>query len=684
MALALALVGLFDFRHPRVPNSMTFEITGLRRVAVVLLLISHRNSSRIDVRCRRAYDDSRTRMRRRIRRLGVVAPTGPSHHQRSVSRDPPSGTVTFLFSDIEGSTRLLEQAGGTYPNLLEIHRRLLRVAFAAHDGYEVDTSGDGFFVAFQTANDAAAAAISAQLALAEHDWPIGHEVRVRMGIHTGQPLLVDDDYVGLDVHQAARLMAAGHGGQVLISQATRALLDSRFAVHDLGEHRLKDLSLTQRIYQLQAQGLPNTFAALRSLDGRVTNLPLQATPLIGRERELQTLARILEGDEVRLLTLTGAGGTGKTRLGLQLAATLVDEFQDGVLFVSLAPVADSTLVIPTIAQTLGIRERGGESILESLTDYVRGRELLLLLDNFEHVVDAAPVVAELLRTSERLKLLVTSRMPLRLAAEHEFPVPPLQVPPAASDPAMLMQYAAVSLFVARAKAVNPDLQLSESSLQAIAQICLQLDGLPLAIELAAARSKLLPPALLLDRLHERLRLLTGGARDLPERHRTLRATIEWSLQLLDVDERTLFRRLGAFAGGCTLAAAEAVCGGDLDVLAGIQSLVDKSLVKQPAAAGTPRLSMLATIADVAVEELAASGEIESVARRHAEFYFDHCKSLAADLRGPAQIQALDRFIEEHDNVRAALRWAISRGERELALSFLASGWQLWGSKRVPE
>src|SRR5262245_17466053 len=336
----------------------------------------------------------------------------------------PTGTITLLFTDIEGSTRLLQRAGDAYAGLLGEHRRLLDEAFRRQGGVVVDSEGDAFFVAFASAKDAVAGAAEAQRALAAHQWRDGHEIHVRMGLHTGEPRVVDQRYVGLDVHHAARVMAAGHGGQVLVSESTRALLDDGTHLRDLGEHRLKDLSRPQRLYQLELDGLRSEFPPLKTLDNRPTNLPVQPNELIGRERELEEAAALLTNG-LRVLTLTGTGGTGKTRLALQLAAEVVEAFPNGVFFVSLAPVRDWELVAPTIARTLGLREQAGETVVETLDGYLADKEVLLLLDNFEQVLAAAPAVGGLSAGASGLKLLVTSRTPLRLSGERTYPVPPL-------------------------------------------------------------------------------------------------------------------------------------------------------------------------------------------------------------------------------------------------------------------
>ena len=601
--------------------------------------------------------------------------------------DLPSGTVTFLFTDIEGSTRLVQQLGPRYAEVLDAQRGIVRAAFQAHGGREVDTEGDAFFVAFSRAADALAAAAAAQRALAAHAWPEGAEVRVRMGLHTGEPLLAGEGYVGLDVHRAARIGATGYGGQILLSQATRDLAEEHLPdgaiLRDLGEHRLKDLQRPEHLYQLVLPDLPADFPPLKTLDPHIHNLPEQPTPLLGREREVAAVRALLLREEVRLVTLTGPGGIGKTRLGLQVAADLSDQLADGVYFVALASMTNPALVASTIAQALGLREAGGRSPVDSLKAYLTGKHLLLLLDNFEQVVAAATVVAGLLADCPRLKMLVTSREALRVRGEREYPVPPLALPAGPADARTLSQYPATALFVERALAVDPALTVTDATAAAVAEICARLDGLPLAIELAAARVKVLPPEAMLTRLSSRLKLLTGGARDLPERQQTLRSTIGWSYDLLARDEQVLFQRLAVFAGGCTLVAAEAVCptAGELevDVLEGLGSLVDKSLVRKQEAGveREPRFSMLETIREYGLEQLVASGEAETLRRAHAVYYLELAQQAEPNLTGPEQGMWLDRLEREHDNLRAALAWARDRGESALGLRLAGALWRFW-------
>ena len=607
----------------------------------------------------------------------------------------PTGTVTFLFTDIEGSTRLLQQLGDRYSRVLEECRRLLRVAFQEWNGHEVDTQGDAFFVAFARATDAVSAAVDGLHALVIHPWPENVEVRVRMGLHTGEPQLSSEGYVGIDVYHAARVMSAGHGGQVLLSQTTRDLVEHQLpdgvSLRDLGEHRLKDLQRPVHLFQLVIAGLPSHFPSLKSLDAYPNNLPVQPTSLIGREWEVASLIELLRRVDVRLVTLTGPGGTGKTRLALQVAAELSDLEWRGIYFVDLAPVSDSTQVIPTIASTLGLREERSRSPLECLKEEIDQNRLLLLLDNFEQVLDAAVRVSELLVACPQLKIMVTSRAVLRVRAEREFAVPTLRLPDLAQMPDLeaLLQYEAIVLFVQRTQAVVPEFRLTDMNAPAVMEIVRRLDGLPLAIELAAARMKLLSPEALLARLNQPLQVLTSGVRDVAARQQTLRNTIAWSYNLLDAQERALFRRLSDFVGGCTLGAIEAVYGAlgnatglILDI---VDSLVDKSLLqlREPGKGEEPRFAMLETIREYGLELLVASGELESVREAHAMYFLELSERADLDLSASDSPEWLDRLEQEHDNVRAAMHWSLEDIERreEIALRMggaLRSFWYVRG------
>ena len=537
----------------------------------------------------------------------------------------PSGTVTFLFTDVEGSTKLLHELGAeAYAKALAEHRHILRTAFGAHCGVEVDTQGDAFFVAFPTAPGALQAAQEAQTALASGP------IRVRMGLHTGTPHLAEEGYVGVDVHQGARIAAAGHGGQVLLSNETREL--APIDVTDLGEHRLKDFEGPVSIYQLGAERFP----PLKTISN--TNLPRPASSFVGREREVEEVTALLR-DGARLLTLTGPGGSGKTRLAIEAAAEVVPEFKAGVFWVGLAPLRDPALVTATIAQTLGAKD--------GLADHIGERELMLLLDNLEQVVEAAPELASLVEACPNLRLLVTSRELLRVRGEVEYPVLPLAEPEA------------VELFCARAR-VEPD--------PTVHALCQALDNLPLALELAAARASVLSPRQILERLSGRLDLLRGG-RDADPRQQTLRATIEWSYELLTPAEQRLFARLAVFRGGCTLEAAEEVAEADLDTLG---SLVDKSLLRHL----DERFRMLETIREYAAERLAASGEAEGLRRRHAEHFLALAEAAYPNLRGSPKAW-LDRLEAEHDNLRAALDRLEAAGETQLGLRLAGALYRYW-------
>jgi predicted ATPase/class 3 adenylate cyclase len=598
----------------------------------------------------------------------------------------------LLFTDIEGSTHLLQQLDERYALVLAECRHLLRAAFQRWSGYEIDTSGDAFFVVFAGASDAITATVEAQRLLASHSWPEGVAVRVRMGLHTGEPSLTPEGYVGLDVHRAARIMSAGHGGQVLLSQTTCNLVEQDLpddvSVRDLGEHRLKDLGRPRRLFQLVISGLPANFPPLKTLDIHSNNLPVQSTPFIGREQEMATVQHLLRRKDVRLLTLIGPGGTGKTRLGVQVAAELSEDFADGVFFVDLAPISDPTLVVPTIAQTIGIGEASDQTLLERLKEEMQQKQALLLLDNFEQVVVAAPQVADLLSACPQLKVIVTSRQVLHVQAEREFAVAPLALPDPKrlSDLAVLSHYAAVALFIQRAQAVKPDFQLTNANARAVVEICARLDGLPLAIELAAARMKLLPPQSLLGRLGQRLIVLTSGVRDVPARQQTLRNTIVWSYNLLDAAEQRLFRWLSVFVGGCTLEAVEAVCGSlgnDAGhVLDEVASLIDKSLLQQTEQEGEePRFVMLETIREYGLECLTTSGEMEDTQRAHAMYYFALAERAASEVTGPQQAAWLERLEREHGNLRAAMSWSLGRGRAgesmEMALRLSGTLQRFW-------
>jgi predicted ATPase/class 3 adenylate cyclase len=612
----------------------------------------------------------------------------------------PTGTITFLFTDIEGSTRLWERSPESMRRALARHDEILRRVTEEQDGYVFKTVGDAFCCAFSTATDALQAALEAQRALliTKEGWPEQTgPLRVRMALHAGEVEERDGDYLGPPLNRVARLLSAAHGGQVLLSLAAQELVRDRLppevGLWDLGEHRLKDLFGPERVFQLVAPGLPAGFPPLRTLEGRPNNLPLQPTPLVGREREVSEIAERLGREEVRLLTLTGPGGTGKSRLALQAAADLLEEFDDGVFFVSLATITDPELVPSTIAGSLGLKEIAGQSLKETLEGYLRHKRLLLILDNFEQVLEGAPLVGELLGTCFELKVLATSRIPLRLYGEQEYPVPPLGLPDLARlpPPERLTHYGAVRLFVERAKAVKPDFEVTNDNARAVAEICARLDGLPLAIELAAARTKLLPPEALLRRLGNRLKLLKGGPRDLPARQQTLRGAVDWSYDLLADEEKRLFWRLSVFAGGSTLEAIEEVCDseGDLEALEVVGSLVEKSLLRSGEGEdGGPRFAMLETVREYAREKLEESGEAQETRRRHAEHYLALAERAEPELLGTDQGLWLRRLRTEFANLREAHAWSLEAGEEDerarLRLRLPAALWRFWGGRRFEE
>ncbi len=623
--------------------------------------------------------------------------TAPEHSNASgAESEPPHliadvlpiGTVTFLYTDIGGSTRLWEQHPDAMPEALAQHDTILRQAIKEHDGIVFRTAGDGFCAAFARAPAALKAALAAQRSLHTRAWGPTGPLRVRMALHTGAVERGGDDYLGLPLSRIARMLESAHAGQMLLSLAIHELVREQLppgaTLHDLGSHRLRDLTRPEQIYQLGAPDLPADFPPLRTLARHQTNLPLQPTALIGREHEVAQVCELLRGNNTRLLTLTGPGGTGKTRLALQVAAEFLDRFADGVYFVALAPIRDPALVIESIAATLSVKQDSDQPLLTLLKRHVRDKQLLLVLDNFEQVSDAAPLVAELLETAPHLKALVTSRACLQIYGESEFPVPPLALP----DPKQLLsleritQYEAVRLFIERARAAKPDFAIGDENAPAVAEICVRLDGLPLAIELAAVRIKVLTPAALLARLSRRLHVLTGGARNLPARQQTLRDAIAWSHELLPPAEQALFARLAVFVGRCTLEAVEAVCNLDADVasdpLDSIQALVNNSLVRQEVRGNAePRLHMLETIREYALEQLVARGEEAALRAKHAVYYLTFAEAAHPKLDTSEQEAWLDRLEAEHDNLRAALTWALERGETELAVRLSTALWRFW-------
>jgi predicted ATPase/class 3 adenylate cyclase len=595
-----------------------------------------------------------------------------------------TGTVTFLFTDIEGSTRLLQSHGERWPAILARHQELLRAAFTAHGGVEVGTEGDSFFVTFPTAPGALAAAVAAQRALAAEAWPDDAEVRVRMGMHTGDASIGTEGYVGIHVHRASRIASVGHGGQALLSDTTRSLvreaLPEGVELRDLGVHRLRDLDRPERLWQLVVADLQSDFPPIASLDAIPNNLPTRLTTFLGRTREIGEVSALLA--ESRLLTLTGPGGTGKTRLSLAVAGQSLAEFPGGVFFVELAPITEPELVPATIGQAIGLPDRGGRSSLDRLVDYIGDRRILLVLDNFEQVVDASPSVNALLLACPNLAVMTSSRSILHVSGEQEYPVPPLGLPDPAHLPPLtqLSQFESVALFIERARSVKPDFAVTNENAPAVAEICVRLDGLPLAIELAAARTRVFTPQSMLSRLENRLGLLAGGSRDLPERQQTLRGAIAWSHDMLEEAEKALFACLSVFVGGAGLESVESVCAGGApgDTLETLGSLVEKSLVRQSEGIdGDPRFGMLETIREFATEQRIEGGRSDELRERHAERFTALAEGWAGRVMASDKGATLDRVEQDHDNLRAAFAWAIDADAAETAMRLGSALWRFW-------
>jgi predicted ATPase/class 3 adenylate cyclase len=591
----------------------------------------------------------------------------------------PSGTVTLWFSDIEGSTRLLEHLGERYDEVLAEHHRIVREAVARHGGHEVRTEGDAFFVAFTRAGDAVRAAVDVQRGLAACCWPHAAAVRVRMGMHTGEPRVVAGDYVGIDVHCAARICSAAHGGQVVISEATERVLANQHVddvgIRDLGEHRLKDLSRPLRLYQVAADGLSARFPPLRALERPPMDGPEQwaaPTTLFGREDDIEELARLLGERRCRVVTLVGPGGVGKTRLAIAAAARVASDFADGTRFVRLASVFEPRELASAIGQALAAPIREGESSYAATVRIVSDRHLLLVLDNFEQLVDAASLVSDLLSACPGLTVLITSRQPARLTAERVFPVAPLAVPDvsAAAAAIELERYAAVAMFMDRARAHDPDFAIDDSNATVVREICRRLDGLPLALELAAARVGLLTASELFARLDDALGVLIGGARDAPDRQRTLRATLDWSFRLLDDGEREAFARMAVFPAGAAVGVAEAVIATSLETL---EALVAKQLLVRR----DERLMMLETVREYALERLAADPEADSVRIRVAEWCRRFARETTPSLRGDDRTSAIVKLETELPNLLAVLTWAVTQRRAEMALLLLRDWADYW-------
>lgn len=603
--------------------------------------------------------------------------------------DDRSGIITFLFTDIEGSTRLLQHLGDSESvQIFEDHRSLLRATIAKAGGHELQDQGDGFLMAFQAAGDAVRGAVEAQRALAAHAWPHDARMQVRMGLHTGAPMKTREGFVGLDVHRAARICQAGWGGQILISERTQELLDDLpqgVEVRDLGLHRLKDLQRPEHVFQVLHPELPADFPALRSLDPRLTNLPVQLSSFVGRDSEIADLKEIVP--HTRLVTLTGPGGTGKTRLALQVAAELTDGFKDGVWLMEFAAVTDTAAVPRVVAAVLNVREQPREPLATTLAEALGRRRILLIFDNCEHVVATAAELADaLLRSCPNLSVLSTSREPLGVTGETTYPVPSMAVPDLdhLPDPEALPAYGAIRLFVDRATAVLPTFRLTAGNAAAVVQVCRRLDGIPLGIELAAARVKILSVEEIAKRLDERFRLLVGGSRTAPARHQTLQAAMDWSYGLLSEAERAVLRRLAVFAGGFTLEAAERVCGDDgveaADLLDLLSHLVDKSLVVAETEDGPPRYRMLETIRQYGRDRLREAGKERVARERHRDWFLDVAERAEPELRGHQQSDWLDLLEREHDNLRAALEWSLTSANTDAALRLAVALVWFWDTR----
>ncbi len=613
-------------------------------------------------------------------------------HGRSAA-ELPTGTVTFLVTQVEDLMRSMQRLGSDYPEVLGIHNRLLRAAIEQVGGVEVSQQQGSFFAVFSTASKALEAAITAQRSLATYSWPQGHMIRAIMGLHTGDAVIFEERYIGVDASRASQICAAGHGGQILISPAVHSLilytLPAGCYLQDLGTHRLREMEESMPLFQVIVPDLPKEFPTLRAMNVRPHTLPGEVTDFVGRTEELGSVKKLLS--ESRLLTLTGPGGTGKTRLALRVGVEALPDFVDGVFFVSLASIREAHLLPSTIAQNVGLPNVEERSIADALKEYLKTKNLLLILDNFEQIPDAASAVRDLLGAAPRLKILVTSRTLLRLSGEQVFTVPPLAEPQAgdAEHLERLAKIDSIKLFIHRVRAVNPDFMLTSQNAAAVIRIVKRLEGLPLAIELAAIQSRIFPPDVLEKRLDTRLKMLRGGPKDLPARHQTLRHTIAWSYELLEPAEQVLFRRLGVFVGGFTLEAAEAVIAGDLapelsgtdmsdiDIVDSVFSLFDKSLLQRHVHLGEIRFSMLETIREFALEELESAGEAEKLAHRHASYYLTLAEKAESLLKGHGQKALVDYLSADQDNFRVALHRCLTLGDIDTGLHLGGALWRFW-------
>lgn len=618
---------------------------------------------------------------------GSLSQAARSDAQLPASLPQAGEELTFVFTDIAGSTRLLDEIGpDRYHTVSDAHRRVVRDVISEFDGIEVDTAGDAFFIVFANATKALAAVSTIQRRFYDHLEPGMSRLRVRMGINSGSAVRSNDGLVGLDVHRAARISAVTNGGQVVVSEgivrAVEADGDSQFEFLDLGRHRLKDLSEPTHLFQLVIEGVDTDFPALKTLEAFPTNLPVQLTPFIGRQHEVQEVSFLITDNRTRLATLIGPGGVGKTRLALQAAAEVVDRFSDGVFFVSLAALRSESQVLPAIAQALGVNENVPGLLIHLIPDYISDREILLVLDNLEHLPLAIPDIAALINASPSLTVLATSRGRLGIEDEHEYLVGPLAVADVNDLPQVqeLLAYDSIALFVERARVVKPRFELTANNASAIAGICARLDGIPLAIELAAARIKLFSASALHDRLSERLVLLTSKAHDLPQRHQTLQTAIDWSVSLLSQDDRELFTRVGVFVGGFTLEASEAVCNpeGTLKPQQQLGALVEANLIQSDQhASSAARFSLLETIRDFASERLNTTDIAPLILEHHADYYLALLTQAAPHLRANLAQDWMNTLKPERANIGRALRWLLDNQRANKALRLGADAWLFW-------
>lgn len=597
----------------------------------------------------------------------------------------PSGTVTFMFTDIEGSTHLAQELGDSFSPVMEDHLQLSRQALKRHEGHEIRTTGDGFFAVFTDAYSAVQAALDLHRSFAEFSWPEGEDVRIRIGLHTGRGTPGGDDYVGLDVHRAARIADAAHGGQLVISDATRSIVEhdlpTELTLQDLGEHQLKDLAHREHLHQVSGPGLDTDFPPLRSLSSVNNNLPGQITSFVGRDDELGKVADLLQSQH--LVTLTGPAGIGKTRLAIECGATIAPEFPDGVFLVELASERQAEMVPSVITNTLQLGRKPEESSsvsddLAALGAYFADRKMLLILDNLEQVSDSGPLIADLLGRARRLRVIATSRTPLRIRGEQEFPLGPLQLPESAEDSVeALSRVEALALFEDRARTVVPDFRLDEDNIEPVLRIARLLDGLPLAVELAALRLRYLSPTALAERIEQDLQVLGRGPEDLPPRQRTLEAAIRWSYELLEEPQQRLFRYFAVFSGGANLEAITEICGELTQPVADVEALVNQGLLQADRGGEEPRFRMLEPVRWFADKLLGETGERSRMVQNHARYFLDFALRDEASLTVSSQALRMERLGMEHDNLRAALQRAISLDDADTALTLVGSLWRYW-------